>query len=125
MMRFQLEKHFPAFHQYCGIANWMGVDIKESEEKYTLSFEVPGALKDDVKIWLEGDILTVSGEKKESEREGERKLHSERSYGKFERSFRLPGDIDGNNVAAEFVNGILIVTVPKSEKSKRVTVEIK
>jgi len=123
MIRFQREKLFPGFHQYCGIAHWMGVDIKESDNNYTFNFEIPGAMKDDVKIWLEANILTVSGEKKEPEKEGERKLHSERVYGNFERSFRLPDDTDGNNVAAEFVNGILVVTVPKSEKSKRVTVE--
>ena len=125
MIGFQHEKLFPGYRQYCGVAQWMGVDIKESEDKYTFNFEIPGAIKDDVKIWLEGNILTVSGEKKEIEKEGERNLHSERVYGSFERSFRLPDDIDGNNVAAEFVNGILVVTVAKSEKSKRVTVEIR
>ncbi|MEE9553048.1 MAG: Hsp20/alpha crystallin family protein [candidate division Zixibacteria bacterium] len=124
MIRLQREKMFPGFNLgHTGI-NWLGVDIKESADEYTFNFEVPGALKDEVKIWFDGNILTVSGVKKETEKDGEKKLLSERVYGKFERSFRMPTDVDGNNIKAEFVNGILVVTIPKSEKSKRVNVEI-
>ncbi len=101
------------------------VDIRESADNYLFSFEIPGALKDDVKIWLENDILTVSGEKKEELAKGETKLLSERSFGKFEMSFRLPGGIDGNKIKAEFVDGLLMVTVPKAAeaKSKKIAIE--
>ncbi len=94
------------------------VDIIENADNYLFSFEIPGAMKEDVKIWLENDILTVSGEKKEELAEGEAKLLSERSFGKFEMSFRLTGGIDGARIKAEFVNGLLKVTVPKAAEAK-------
>jgi HSP20 family protein len=94
------------------------VDIIENADNYLFSFEIPGAMKDDVKIWLEDDLLTISGEKKEELAEGETKLLSGRSFGKFEMSFRLPGSIDGGKIKAEFVDGLLVVTVPRSEKAK-------
>jgi len=105
--------------------HWMGVDIKENADSYVFNVEIPGAAKDDIKIWLENDILTISGEKKEIGNESDKKLHSERYFGKFERSFRMPSDINGNNVKAEFVNGVLVVSVAKSEKAKAINVEIK
>lgn len=124
MLRFQHARMFPGAQMRCGENRWIDVDIKESADDYRLSIEIPGALKDDVKIWLEDNILTVSGEKKEVEKEGLKKIHSERVFGKFERSFRLPNDVDGNKVRAEFVNGILEVSIPKSEKSKPINVSI-
>jgi HSP20 family protein len=101
------------------------VDIKESADNFIFSFEIPGALRDDVKIWLEDDVLTVSGEKKEKLAKGETKLLSERNFGKFEMSFRLPGGIDGSKVKAEFVDGLLMVTVPKAAEAKPKRIAIK
>ena len=101
------------------------VDIIESADNYLFSFEIPGAMKEDVKIWLEDDILTVSGEKKEELAEGETRLLSERSFGKFEMSFRLPGGIDGSKIKAEFVNGLLMVTVPRAAEAKPKKISIK
>ncbi len=124
MIRLQREKMFPGFNFSATGINWLGVDIKESPDEYTFSFEMPGAIKDDIKIWFEGNVLTISSEKRETEKESEKNLLSERIFGKFERSFRMPNDVDGNNIKAESVNGVLIVTVPKSEKSKRVNVGI-
>lgn len=123
-MRFQFGRPIPAVWNGRADISALGVDIKESNDTYDLSFEIPGAIKQDVKIWLEGNILTVSAEKKEDSKDGERKLHSERVYGKFERAFRLPDDIDGNKVKADFVNGILNVTIPKSAKDRMVDIEI-
>jgi HSP20 family protein len=94
------------------------VDIIENADNYLFGFEIPGAMKEDVKIWLENDILTVSGETKEELAKGETKLLSERSFGKFEMSFRLPGSVDGGKIKAEFVDGLLVVTVPKSAEAK-------
>ena len=124
MMRFQREMMFPGFNSRMNGGRWFGVDIKESADHYTFNVEVPGAVKDDVKVWFEGSVLTISGEKRDIEKDGQKKIHSERVFGKFERSFRLPEDIDGNNIKAEFVNGILVVSVPKSEKTKPVEVKI-
>lgn len=124
MIRLQREKMFPGLNFNVTGINWLGVDIKESADEYTFNFEMPGAMKDDIKIWFEGNVLTISGEKREAGKDSEKNLLSERIYGKFERSFRMPSDVDGNNIKAESVNGVLIVTVPKSEKSKRVNVGI-
>lgn len=124
MIRLQREKMFPGLNFNTTGINWLGVDIMESPDEYTFNFEMPGTMKDDIKIWFEGNVLTISGEKRETEKDGEKNLLSERIYGKFERSFRMPNDVDGNNIKAESVNGVLIVTIPKSEKSKRVNVGI-
>jgi HSP20 family protein len=97
---------------------WPDVDIAENDNEYRFSFEMPGTAKDDVKIWLENDILTVSGEKKNSVPENSEQLVSERSYGKFERSFRLGKQVERSKVSAEFVDGILVITLPKSVDAK-------
>jgi HSP20 family protein len=97
---------------------WPDVDIAENENEYKFSFEIPGTAKDDVKIWLQDDILTVSGEKKNSIPENSEPLVSERSYGKFERSFRLGRQVERNKVSAEFVDGILVITLPKTIEAK-------
>jgi len=118
MIRFQREMMIPAINRAFTGLRWLDVDIKESAGDFKFSFEMPGAMKDDVKIWVERNVLTVSCEKREVEKEGEKKIHAERVYGKFERSFRLPDHVDGNNIKAEFVNGILVVTVPKGAEAK-------
>jgi HSP20 family protein len=97
---------------------WPDVDISESADGYTFSFEIPGALRDDIKIWLDGDILTVSGEKKKALGDNARSLFSEREFGKFERAFRLPESVDRSNVKAEFVDGVLVVSLPKAPETK-------
>jgi HSP20 family protein len=92
------------------------VDISETDKELRFSFENPGALRDDVKIWLENDILTVSGEKKTDDNDRSERLVCERSFGKFERSFRLPEPVDRNKVVAELVDGVLEIILPKAKK---------
>ena len=100
------------------------VDIRETKDSYILNIEIPGAAKEDVKMWVDDNILTISGEKKKISAEGQTELLSERSFGKFERAFRLPKSIDKSNIKAEFVNGVLIVSIPKSAQAKPVEVSI-
>jgi HSP20 family protein len=106
---------------------WPDVDVSESEESYVFHFEIPGALKNDIKIWLENDVLTISGEKKRSSNDKDKALFTERAYGMFRRSFRLPEHIDRNNVKAEFVDGVLTVVIPKTPeaKPKEITINVK
>jgi HSP20 family protein len=104
---------------------WPDVDISETDDGYVFNFEIPGAVKDDIKIWLENDVLTVSGEKKSKQMDGSNKLISERSFGKFERSFKMPSGVDRNKVTAEIVDGILVVAVPKTAETKAREIEIK
>ncbi len=95
------------------------VDIKETEDALVLSAELPGLTKEDVKITLENQVLTLSGERKfEKEAKGENYHRIERSYGAFTRAFTLPTHVRTEKVEATFDNGVLTVTLPKMEESK-------
>jgi HSP20 family protein len=95
------------------------VDIEETKDDFVIYAELPGVSKDDVKINLADDTLTLSGEIKEPEKKEDRKFHRiERSYGKFQRSFYLPMQIQSSKVKASFKEGILTITLPKKEEVK-------
>lgn len=95
------------------------VDIEETKDDFIIYAELPGVSKDDVKISLADDTLTLSGEIKAPEKKDERKFHRvERSYGKFQRSFYVPMPIQGEKVKANFKDGILTVKLPKKEEVK-------
>lgn len=101
-------------------------DVKEDEDKYTVTVEVPGIDKKDLKIKVKDNSLLVEGEKKEEAREEkESYLRVERSYGNFRRSFSFESELDTKKVNAEFKDGILTVTLPKTEKEKPEEVEVK
>ncbi len=94
------------------------VDISENKDNYSLRFEIPGMAREDVKIWIEKDMLMVSGEKKQNLDKNEIRHLGERRFGKFERSFWIPEDADREKVKAEFENGLLTITVPKAAESR-------
>ena len=82
--------------------------------------------KEDVRLTLENEVLTISGERKfEKEEKGKKYHRVERAYGSFVRSFSISEDADGSNVTANFKDGLLQVHLPKSVKAKQKTVEIK
>jgi HSP20 family protein len=102
-------------------------DVVESEKDYLITAELPGMSENDIEIALAGDMLTLKGEKKEErEEKGANRYVAERRYGAFARSFPLPEDADPGQVAAVFKNGVLTVTLPKTEptapKSKRIAI---
>jgi len=102
------------------------VDIAEHENEYLVKVELPGVNKDDVKITLQEDVLTIRGEKKqEKETKGSNYHRVERSYGSFERSFSLPSTVKGENVDASYKDGILTVTMPKAEEAKPKQIDVK
>tara|TARA_B100000965_G_scaffold403213_1_gene430825 strand:- start:627 stop:1007 length:381 start_codon:yes stop_codon:yes gene_type:complete len=102
------------------------VELKEDPEHYLVQAELPGCKKEDIKVTLEGDTLTIRGEKKEEEKREDENVHVyERSYGSFTRSFRFPSAVDAEQVSAETSDGVLSVRVKKAEQSKSRTVEIK
>jgi HSP20 family protein len=98
-------------------------DIDEDDNHYVLSFDLPGVRKEDVKIELHDDVLTITGERKWDGR-GNRRF-SERGYGRFQRSFSLPSTVDAGKVDAEFVDGVLRVSLPKAERAKPRQIEIR
>ncbi len=101
-------------------------EVQETESHFVLSFDVPGLSKDDIKIEVEGDLLTVSGERKfDAERTKNSVHHTERSYGRFTRSFTLPKGTDTSNLEANYKDGVLHIAVAKSEAAKPRKVEIK
>jgi len=93
------------------------VDILESETAYEINVAVPGLKKEDFKIDLNDNFLTISGERKFSKEKKENNLHVvETQYGNFSRSFSLPENVDASKINAAYNNGILEITVPKDEK---------
>lgn len=103
------------------------VDVSESDGSVVVKAELPGMESKDIDVDLTGNILTIKGEKKveEEKKDEERVYCRERFYGTFQRSFRLPAGVESDKVEANFKNGVLTVTVPKSEESKHKKIEIK
>ncbi len=102
------------------------VDVAETDGKVVVTAELPGLNAEDIDVDVTGDILTIRGEKKmEEEKEEERYVCRERYAGAFQRSFRLPSGVEDDKVDAHFKNGVLTVTVPKSEESKQKKIDIK
>jgi HSP20 family protein len=102
------------------------VDIAEDDKEYMIKAELPGVKKEDVKVTVEGGVLSITGERREEKEEKTRKYHRvERSYGSFNRSFTLPEGCAWEKVNAEFKDGVLQVRLPKSETVKPKAIEVK
>jgi HSP20 family protein len=102
------------------------VDITEDDKEYVVKAEIPEMKKEDIKINVHDDVLTVSGERKYEKEEKGKKFHRvERAYGSFMRSFTLPEDADGSKVNAEYKDGMLKVHLPKCEQAKKKAIEVK
>ncbi|MFP4624734.1 MAG: Hsp20/alpha crystallin family protein [Gemmatimonadota bacterium] len=102
-------------------------DVIEREDEIEVVMEIPGMRPDDIEIDLENNVLTVSGEKSEErEKEGkEGRYHlSERRYGRFNRSFVLPRDVEPDGIEARCQDGLLTIRVPKSERARRRRIEV-
>ena len=102
------------------------VDITEDEKSYVIKAELPEVKKEDVRVTLENGVLTLTGERKFEKEEKGRKYHRiERAYGTFSRSFALPENVDASKVNAAYKDGMLTVTVAKSEQAKPKQIEVK
>ena len=102
------------------------VDIAEHDDEYLVKVELPGVNKDEVKLTLENNILTIRGEKKqEMETKKENYHRVERSYGSFQRSFTLPAAVKSDKIDASYKDGILTVSLPKAEEAKPKQIEVK
>jgi HSP20 family protein len=101
------------------------MDVVETEDHFVLRADLPGLSESDVKIELEENVLTVSGERKsEHEQKGEGYYRVERSFGTFSRSLTLPDGVDADGIQANFNNGVLEVRIPKPEQQKPRKVQI-
>ncbi len=102
------------------------VDVTEKNDKFTVSVELPGLNKDDIKLSLQNNVLTISGSKKrESETKDDRFHRIERSFGTFCRTINLASSVDASKIDADFKDGILTVNMPKVEEAKPKEISIK
>ena len=109
------------------LAEWAPpVDIIEDEKEYLIKADLPEVRKEDLKVSVQDNVLSINGERVLQREEKNKKYHRvERAYGAFSRSFTLPRDADGAKVSADFKEGILKVRVPKSEAARARHVDIK
>lgn len=109
------------------VAEWAPlVDIVEDDQEYLIKAELPEVKKEDIKVSVADDVLTISGERAMMKEEKNRKCRRiERAYGSFARSFTLPDDADGGKVVAEFKDGLLKVRLPKLAKAHTKMVDVK
>jgi HSP20 family protein len=103
------------------------LDIRETEDRFEVTADLPGLNSDDVEVTFEDGTLTLRGEREFSRDrdEGGQYHRIERSYGSFARSVRLPRVADSERIEASFDNGVLTVLVPKREEAKPRTIEVK
>ena len=95
------------------------VEVSEDDKSYKITAELPGIDENEVNLTLRDGVLTLSGEKKAEREEKEEEYHfSERSYGSFRRSFRVPEDVDADKVGATFDKGVMVISLPKLPTAK-------
>lgn len=101
-------------------------DVVETEREIRVLVEMPGLKRENIEVDVENNVLTIRGEKREERTEGqEGRYHlAERRWGTFARSFVLPRDVDADNIQASFENGVLTVSIPKSEKARRRKIDV-
>jgi HSP20 family protein len=102
------------------------VDIMEVNNHYELSADLPGLKKEDIKVEIHDNVLTLRGEKKiEEDKKDKNYRLNERYYGEFIRTFTLPENVEKDGIEAEFKDGVLKLTIPKAEKAKPKQIEVK
>jgi len=109
------------------VGEWFpALDVSETKNDIVIKTEVPGLDPKEIDISLSEGILTIKGEKKQEKEEKEENYHLiERSFGSFSRSIRLPRDVQGDKISASYKNGVVRVTLPKSEEAKKKEIKIK
>ncbi len=102
------------------------VDVHEDSESLILRAELPGVKREDVEVAIDGNVLTLKGERRLEKEENGRKYHRiERSYGKFVRQFQLPSNVDSTQVDASLSDGVLTLRLPKKQELKARKIEVK
>lgn len=100
--------------------NIPAVNIAEKKERFEINLAAPGMKKDDFNIDVDGNVLTISAEtKEEKEEKDERYTRKEFSYSSFSRSFTLPEGVNKDKIDASYENGVLLLTLPKTEEAKK------
>jgi HSP20 family protein len=96
------------------------IDMSEDDKAYKISAELPGLDPKDVDVSVSGNTLVLKGEKRQEKEEKDKNYHySERAYGSFQRAFELPASVDHPKIAADFSNGVLTITLPKTPAAQK------
>lgn len=106
----------PSIWRNAEVAPRMRMDVSETEKEYLVKAEIPGVQKDDIKVAINGNQVSLSAEVKDEQQVGSVKsgaLRSERYYGQVQRSFTLPQEVDDDQAEARYENGVLHLTLPK------------
>jgi len=101
------------------------MDLIKEDAAFKIVAELPGMEKDKIKLMVENDTLTISGERKRNDEDKREVVRSERFYGTFSRSFSLPENIDKSGISADYKNGLLEVTLPLKEEEKPKQIDVK
>ncbi|MFI5253412.1 MAG: Hsp20/alpha crystallin family protein [Bacteroidota bacterium] len=102
------------------------VEITEDDNAYTLEVDLPGVTKDEVKISIDKNVLTIQGERKSISSDEKKSYHyNERAFGNFRRSFNLSTLVKSDAIQASYENGVLKLTLPKAEEAKPREIEVK
>ncbi len=105
---------------------WPSADVTERDDEVLVRAELPGVDPEDLDVTISGDVLTISGEKRETEEEREENYYrSERRFGSFRRSMPLPTSVDPDSVEAEYRNGVLTVHLEKTETAQPKRIPVK
>ena len=101
------------------------LDVQEDKNNYTVRVEVPGLKREDIDVSLQDDALVISGERKsEKVEEGVEVHRQERFYGRFQRALTLPERVAADKVKADYKDGVLTVTLPKTEEAKPKKIDV-
>ena len=107
--------------------NWLpAIDVRESNDAYRVDVELPAVAPEDVEVSCKDGLLTISGERKQERENGDERVHrSERLFGRFARSFRLPDDADQDSIEATAAQGVVTISVAKRENARARSIEVK
>ena len=120
------DRLWPEWRRDMGEEYSPSIDFKEKDGRYFLTAELPGLGKDDISISVDNGYITLSGKKEVSNNEeGTNYYLKETRYGAFSRSFRLPVEVDEENIDATYRDGVLTVVIPQKEDAKRKKIKIK
>lgn len=119
--------NFEPLEEFAG--EWsLALDVDENDDSYVVTTPIPGVKADDIHVSLHDNVLTISAEIEDSHKEesnGGKRVIQERRYGKYSRSVRFPMPVKSDKVDADYDNGVLTLTVPKSEEVKPRTISVK
>jgi HSP20 family protein len=109
------------------LGGWMpALDISEDKDHFTVTAELPGMKKDEIDLTLHDGCLTISGERREERKHKDAEVHrAERFVGRFQRTVTLPAPVAVEKIAASYKDGVLTVTLPKTEEAKPKQIEVK